>query len=81
MIRLLDDLKRAYTCVIFLGHGREASLSDYLKLSIESLDHFFNVVWTSVHKSVGQKSTSFKLDLVVHFLVLVDLLELFSCVI
>ena len=53
----------------------EACLVYYLKVAIQSLDHLFNIIWTSMHELISEESFALILDALIHFICLFHVLK------
>ena len=72
-ITLGYDLEGAHTCVVLLGHGGEASPTYVLEVAEQRLHHLLHVIWTFIHVLVGEEAAPLKHDLLIHFLVVLEL--------
>ena len=62
--------------MILLRTFLKACLVYYFKVTIQSLDHLFNIIWTPVHKLICEESFALILNALVHFIGLFHILKI-----
>ena len=60
-----------------LGHGGEARPTYVLEVAEQRLPHLLHVIWTFIHVLVREEAAPLKHNLLIHFLVVLELGKLF----